>query len=332
MRGLRVGRAGRTVPLPLLIVAGLAAENLAQAASAYDEVVAPILNARCTECHGAQKQKGKLALHTWDALMKGSEEDPVIVANKPGESLLLQRLRLPASEDEHMPPSDKPQPAPEEIELLARWVEQGASRTAALSELKLTPKLAAAAAQLPEKLGALTKSESEPIWELDEAAVKAARAPLAAKVAELQHRFPGALTYESRTAATLNFNAVSFGHDFGDRELAELAPIGAQVVLLDLSGTGVTDQAASTWKAFSQLRVLRASFTALGDATVAALQGLLKLESVTLHATRVSAASVAALGKIPSLRVLRLGETTAAAAAREAKLPVAESTAEPDAR
>jgi hypothetical protein len=53
---------------------------------------------------------------------------------------------------------------------------------------------------------------------------------------------------------------------------------------------------------------------------------------VTLHATKVSAASVATLGRIPSLRVVRLGETTAAAAAREAKLPVAEAAAEPDAR
>jgi hypothetical protein len=306
--------------------------TVARAASAYEEVVAPILNARCTECHGAQKQKGKLALHTWDALIKGSEGDPVIVANKPGESLLLQRLRLPGDDDEHMPPADKPQPSAEEIELLARWVEQGASRTATMGELKLSPKLAAAAAQLPAKLGALTKTEAEPVWELDEAAVKAARAPLAAKVAELQRRFPGALSYESRTAATLQFTAVSFGHDFGDRQLAELSPIAGQIVVLNLSGTGVTDQAAPTWKAFAQLRVLQASFTALGDETIAALQGLPKLEAVTLHATKVSAASVAALGRIPSLRVVRLGETTAAAAAREAKLPVAEATAEPDTR
>src|SRR5689334_19712735 len=62
------------------IIAGLIVAIPARAASAYDEVVAPILRARCAECHGEQKQKAKLALHTWETLMHGSEGGPVIVA------------------------------------------------------------------------------------------------------------------------------------------------------------------------------------------------------------------------------------------------------------
>src|SRR5436190_9914480 len=77
----------------------------ARAASAYDEVIAPILRARCAECHGEQKQKAKLALQTWETLMRGSEGGPVVIAGKPGESLLLQRLRLPLADEEHMPPN-----------------------------------------------------------------------------------------------------------------------------------------------------------------------------------------------------------------------------------
>jgi hypothetical protein len=302
----------------IIVAMACAGAGVARAASAYDDVVAPILRARCAECHGEKKQKAKLALHTFEALIRGSEGGPVIVAGKPGESLLLQRLRLPLDDDDHMPPKDKPQPAPEEIALLTRWIERGASPTSAVGDLGLSPELAAVVAELPRKLTSAAKADAEPPWELDEAAVKTARAPLAAKVAELQKKFPGGLSYESRTSPALHFTAVAFGRDFGDRELALLVPLGAQLVSLDLSGTGVTDASAGVWMSFGALRTLRASFTEIGDATVVSLQNLPKLESLALHATKVTAASTDAFAKFPALRALRIGETPAAALPPEA--------------
>jgi len=313
----------------LLALLAMAAAGNARAASAYDEVVAPILRARCTECHGEKKQKAKLALHSFEALMRGSDGDPVLVAGKPGESILLQRLRLPLDDDEHMPPSDQPQPAPAEIALLTRWIERGASATSSVAELALPADLAAAAAELPTKLGGAPKAEADPVWEFDPAAVKQVRAPLAAKVVELQRRFPGALSYESRTATTLCFAAAAFGRQFGDRELALLAPLGPQLVELDVSATAVTDRTAAVWREFAALRTLRASFTELGDETVAALSTLTKLESLTLTGTKVGPASVAAFRRLPVLRVLRLAGTPAQTAAIEAKLPV-ETPAAPE--
>lgn len=311
----------------VLLVLGISG---ARAASAYDELIAPIFRARCIECHGEQKQKAKLALHTWDGLTRGSDAGPVLVAGKPGDSVLLQKLRLPSSDDEHMPPQDRPQPSPEEIELLARWVERGASQTAPLSALELPAPLVKAAAELPAKLAALAKAPAvaEPLWELDAAAVAKARAPLAAKVAELQRRFPGALSYESRTSAALIFTAVAFGHDFGDAELAALLPLREQLVSLDVSRTGVTDAAAPTLGQFSALRVLRASFTAVGDATVAQLGRLNRLEALSLHATAVTEASVANLTKLAALKSLRVAGTAAEHPAQAANLPVAPSAAD----
>lgn len=315
---LRKSKTGNAL-LALLATAGCGSSR---AASAYDEVVAPILRARCTECHGEQKQKAKLALHSFEALMRGSDGGPVLVAGKPGESVLLERLRLPLDDDEHMPPSDKPQPAPAEIALLTRWIERGASATSSVAELALPADLAAAAAELPTKLPGAPKADLDPVWEFDPAAVERARAPFAAKVAELQRQFPGALSYESRTATTLSFTAAAFGRQFGDRELALLAPLGAELVELDLSSTAVSERSAALWKNFGSLRTLRASFTELGDETVAVLAALPKLESVTLTGTKVGPASVNAFKRLPALRVLRLVDTAAESAAVEAKLPV----------
>lgn len=305
---------------------------------AYDQVIGPILRARCAECHGEQKKKAKLDLHTWEGLNRGSDSGLVFVPGKPKESSLVERMRLPITEDEHMPPGDKPQPTPEEIELIARWIAGGGARETTLASLKLPDTLAKAAAEIPAKLGgngsghgsdgpAAASAPVEALWELDAAAVEKARAPLAATVAELQKHFPGALSYESRTSAALNFTAVGFGRDFSDTELALLAPVREQLVVIDVSGTSVTDASAAFLGGCSNLRVFRAGYTKVGDAAAAALAGLPRIESLALSGTAVTAASIPALTKARSLKQLRVVGTPAEQPAQAANLPVAPSAA-----
>lgn len=271
-------------------------------AAFYDQVVGPLLQARCAECHGEQKQKAKLALHTWEGLERGSDAGPVVVAGKPRESSLLERLRLPLSDEEHMPPEAKPQPSPEEITLLSHWIAAGASRTATLSELKLPAEAAEFARRLADRLAAESSSAGNPeaVWEMDPAAIARAREPLARKVAEIQSRYPGALTYESRTATTLIFSALGLGKSFGNDDLASLLPLAGVLQRLDLSQTSVTDDCAPVLAQFSQLRTLRAANTELGDATMAALADLPLLEKVSFFGTKVTPAGLSMIKKIPA--------------------------------
>lgn len=329
--GPRPARRARLLsPWSRGIAAALLVRGAAFGAGAYDEVIAPLLRARCAECHGEQKQKAKLALHTWEGVQRGSEIGPVLVPGKPAESTLIERMRLPVDDEDHMPPAEKPQPAAEEIALLAHWIERGASRTASLAELQLPEALARAAEELPAKLAAIERApaKTEPMWELDAEAVAKLRAPLAAKVAELQRTFPGALSYESRTSADLHFTATGLGRDFTDAELAMLAPLAERLVVVDLSGTGITDAAATTFARFRQLRVLRAGFTAVGDEVAGSAAGLPALESLVLPETRITAACIAPLTKLRSLRTLRVAGTAAERPAVEANLPVSPSAAD----
>lgn len=294
----------------------------------YDAVVAPIFATRCVECHGPDKQKAELVLDSWAGAAKGSDAGPIWVAGKPAESELLRRMRLPLDDEERMPPKDRPQPDATEIELIARWIERGATAESRVEALGLSDELRQAAAELPAKLASVVQVRAEPLWEYDPEEVRRARAPLAERVAQLQRRFPGCLTYESRTSADLHFVAVGMGRDFGDRELAEVATaVGDAVVVLDVSMSGVTDAAAPSFAQMRGLRVMRASFTAVGDGVVEALGGAPKLEAVVLPATRVSEASVAVLGKLPRLRKLWLADTAIVEAARAARLPLVEAPA-----
>ena len=68
--------------------------------------IKPILAEKCFACHGAWKQKGKLAAGDRPLIHKGGRDGPVIVPGKPGESL-LDRPRQCGGDDTLMPPPAK---------------------------------------------------------------------------------------------------------------------------------------------------------------------------------------------------------------------------------
>jgi mono/diheme cytochrome c family protein len=93
----------------------------------FADLVQPILQQRCIGCHGPEKHKAGLRLDNAAALLKGGKSGPAFVAGKPAESLIVQRLTLPLEDDDHMPPASKRQPTPDEISLIRRWIEAGAT-------------------------------------------------------------------------------------------------------------------------------------------------------------------------------------------------------------
>jgi Protein of unknown function (DUF1553)/Protein of unknown function (DUF1549)/Planctomycete cytochrome C len=89
--------------------------------------VLPILNRRCTACHGGHRQEGKLDLRTKAAILRGGKSGPAIVPGKPDSSLLIQKVRAG-----QMPPKERLVEAsvkpiePAEIEVITRWIAAGA--------------------------------------------------------------------------------------------------------------------------------------------------------------------------------------------------------------
>ncbi|REK30219.1 MAG: DUF1553 domain-containing protein [Planctomycetota bacterium] len=88
------------------------------AAAHFDERVAPLLTARCLECH-AGAGKGGLDLASRAGLLAGGESGEVIVAGEADASLLIERVA--AGE---MPPENPL--SEQEVATLRRWVELGA--------------------------------------------------------------------------------------------------------------------------------------------------------------------------------------------------------------
>jgi hypothetical protein len=85
--------------------------------------VRPVLADNCIKCHGTKKQSSGLRLDSRDAVLKGGDNGPAVVAGKPDESLLIQAVAH-THEELKMPPSGKlSEPA---VAILRQWVAEGA--------------------------------------------------------------------------------------------------------------------------------------------------------------------------------------------------------------
>jgi hypothetical protein len=110
-------------------------------APAYVAVIQPVLDRTCVSCHGAEKQKGKLRLDTFAAVMQGGAAGPSVVAGRSAESELVKRIILPLDHDDHMPPEGKPQPTADELVLLKWWIDAGASGDRTVADLQPGPEV-----------------------------------------------------------------------------------------------------------------------------------------------------------------------------------------------
>ncbi len=87
----------------------------------FEATIRPLLVARCFECHAGDKSEGGLRLDVANAISKGGDSGPPIVAGKPAESLLVSAIRY---EDLEMPP-DQPLNAGEKA-AIEKWIQTGA--------------------------------------------------------------------------------------------------------------------------------------------------------------------------------------------------------------
>jgi mono/diheme cytochrome c family protein len=101
----------------------------------YKSVIAPVFANRCVGCHGPAKQKGGLRLDSLAAARTGGENGPAIVPGNTAKSLLVVRIALPADDDDHMPPSGKPQLTRAQIDLVTWWIAHGASERVTVGAL-----------------------------------------------------------------------------------------------------------------------------------------------------------------------------------------------------
>jgi mono/diheme cytochrome c family protein len=111
----------RFVSLAILLASASAAEV------DFQGEVQPIFAEYCLECHGPNQAKGGLNLTTREGFLRALKSGAhAVVPGRPEASAMLGRMRA-TDPDEVMPPASKAKrPTEPEMEILRRWIEQGA--------------------------------------------------------------------------------------------------------------------------------------------------------------------------------------------------------------
>ncbi len=96
----------------------------------FNRDIRPIFSDHCYACHGPDQNKRKAGLRfdTQDGALKALDSGGfAIVPGQPKQSTLLKVISLPLDDDDHMPPTKNgKQLSAAQIDLLRRWIEQGA--------------------------------------------------------------------------------------------------------------------------------------------------------------------------------------------------------------
>jgi WD40 repeat protein/mono/diheme cytochrome c family protein len=91
----------------------------------YDKQIRPIFQAHCQGCHQPAKAGGAYVMTAFDRMLKGGESSlPAIVPGNPAESYLIDKI-TPQDGKAEMP-QDKPPLSAAELDLIGRWIAQGA--------------------------------------------------------------------------------------------------------------------------------------------------------------------------------------------------------------
>ena len=300
----------RYLPDPARQLVGLAprGEEAAPAKSieearVYADLIAPIFEARCVECHNPSKTKGDLRLDTPEMILAGGETGDVVIPGDAEGSELFRRLVLPAHDDDRMPPEGDPLTL-EQIELMRWWLDGGGSFEQRVAELE--PSSPAIELVLAWHYGA-AQDRPAGVFALD------VPPPDPSAVEALQEAGASVVPI-AQDAPYLQVHATS---TFGDEEMALLRPLAQQVTWLDLGGTGVTDRGADVLAELPHLSRLHLERTSVTDVTLARLDSLDHLDYLNLYGTDVTDEGIAHLGDLRSLETVYLWQTDVTAEGAE---------------
>ena len=123
-------RSSFFITLAFILLLGACEDSVAPVDVSYQEnIQASIFNFSCLiGCHDGTRQAG-LELTSWETLMEGGDNGPVVISGNAEESPLVwsvegqNALGVPVS---LMPPTGFPQLNITEIRLIKNWIDQGA--------------------------------------------------------------------------------------------------------------------------------------------------------------------------------------------------------------
>jgi uncharacterized membrane protein len=265
-----------------------------QEARVYADIIQPLFQKECYNCHGSGHQKGKLCLDDSSRILKGGKTGPALIPFRPAESELMKRILLP-KEDEHHMPREKPSLKEGQIALLNWWISRGADFHSKVRAFDQPEKIKTILLALQNNQGSQADSlvPREPVAAADPKAIMA----LEQKGVQVM-----------QVAKNIQYLSADFvnGHGIGDAEINLLLPLKKQLIWLKLENMNISDASMPSLAQCQSLTSLQLNHTGITDRGLAALQSLKQLQSLNLVGTAVTASGVLSLQSLKQLKHLYL--------------------------
>lgn len=238
----------------------------------FRDVIQPILNEKCLNCHNANRAKSDLILSDYRSILNGGESGDAIIAGSAQKSLLYKYIVLPMSDSLHMPPKEKLQLDREEIELIGWWINSGAKENEKYVSL---PKVDSIETIMLSKFQPKKGVDLLKIPFVDEDEIK-----------ELNNPYRTV----QQISATKPYVAVFLGSkkDFSESDLIELQNVSKQVVSIDIGNSTVKDEDLKTLSQFPHVQKLHLQNIDIGDEGVKYLKDLRYLDVLNISGTKVT--------------------------------------------
>ena len=241
----------------------------------YEHIIKPILSSNCTTCHGSSKAKGKIRLHNPEEIKKSES----VVAGDIDESMMIERIMLPIDDEEVMPPDGKKRLSEEHKKMLSWWIAEGANFDKKISEVNV-----------PEDIGIMIAAiDYSPPREIKKA-FNLPEPPQPANGADITAIGKAGILVMQLAQDTkyLSANVINVAKSFNDAQVKLLVPVKDHLTWLDLSRSGITDQAAADLGQLSKLTKLHLENTVISDKTLQEIGKLENLEYLNLYGTKVT--------------------------------------------
>ena len=261
----------------------------------FADVIQPILEKKCINCHNPHKLKGELALTDSLAIMKGGKTGKLFVPGNTAISLLLERVHLPLDEEKHMPPEGKPQLTADEIRLLSLWIKQEAGFNKKVIELPLNDSLRLMATAVLKP-----GTDSSTIFDFAPADEDI--------IAELNTNYRTIAHFAKESPA---LDVSIYNRDaYTAKQLEELKKIKQQIISLSLNKLPVKDEDLKIVRHFENLRRLDLNFSEITDKGINALASLKNLHTLSLSGTKVSYSALnQILSELKNLKIISIWNT-----------------------
>lgn len=276
--------------LAVLAIGGLVVgEGTAAEPVDFTKQIEPIFAAHCVKCHGQAKAQAGLDLESVAGIeAKLSKKPQLLVAGKPDESLLYQRLILPSDSPKRMPKGGDPL-GKDELGLIEEWIEQGAELPTSKAEVTGTPPTAEKPAAEKPALPEVPPAPAAAIEKLRAAGARVS--PLYADSNLLDISFAGR------------------GEPAGDVEVALAGAVAEQVYMLNLADAKLSAAGLAPLAAMHHLAWLHLERATIDDDALAPMKDLKELEYLNLYGTPITDAGLKHLSGLPRLAKLYLWQT-----------------------